>query len=532
MKISSTAHTSVFLCLDFPYHASFGCDLHSWTFHPPEQSREKTTLQNRNRTLEPHPSRDAMNVIENHVAEQKRLTHHIGISDLPMGEDVGCASKTGLVFVHYSVGHGLSRGFFFQPKMGDFNVVQWNEANEEMDLQPVIDEATVGRLMSSAVRSHHHSQPGEAVSEINVDFGKYNPDKLSLWKALTCFINEDVLRRCGLALEMVITPGDIRTVTAAVKSHSLEPEKHLVPYFKDTHRAPCFPSVPQLVPMIKRYRTWKRVTKTGASAPPDQNAWEETGGREKEYFELFKDPSQITALNFDPSPLLVKFLNIEFPSTMGDENSAPLVNQAEVDTFFGVFQLSFLLFLYLGSLEGMEYWKQIIHLITASSTFLTSIGTSVASGERKGETTSFVERFLILWKDQLSFAPADFFEGDLLSDNFLQASFVNLFSSHSTTDAGSSLNSFKAFLNQTFGRQFLTDIMSRVNARSKETDQVVGISTEKHTMDVEDQHPMSSFANKEEYLAELNINNATTVYEAEKPLRMSWMLPPVADKSK
>jgi len=276
---------------------------------------------------------------------------------------------TGLHFVYHGTGMGARQGFFIMVGNKDIHVKRWDSSQEE--ILPRID------LSESSLRNLHHSL---AIGELNEYLGPYPLQQHHTWKNITNFISLDVLDRADCSLCSLIYPGDDSDVLVLERTpaqttrnkHGGHSSEAVKPYFPDSARIARFSDL-QMIEM-----------ELIESLPPGP-----------------KRASTVTAMMMDKSTLV--------------EHMITHIHQGSWSQFLGEIQLSFVLFMVLYSYPALKQWKLFVY--------------SVCSSERLLQNNQpFTSAFLRMLFGQLNFAPADFFENELSTQNFLRPTITALFS--------------------------------------------------------------------------------------------------------
>jgi hypothetical protein len=128
-------------------------------------------------------------------------------------------------------------------------------------------------------------------------------------------------------------------------------------------------------------------------------------------------------------------------------------NQSWAD-LLGEVQLSFVLFMLLYSHPALVHWKMMVYTISSSERYL------------KGNP-HFTAAFLRVLFSQLNFAPTDFFENELSTQNFLRPTITALFASLSGPDISATLQEHKKRLRTFLQKKFNlyeTELFTSVDA--------------------------------------------------------------------
>lgn len=204
--------------------------------------------------------------------------------------------------------------------------------------------------------------------ELDANLGPYDQEHFARWQALTNYWDDQVLARVGIRFGAIVLnaiPDDVSKFSA---------EESLA------YCAPQFTVLPDLA----------RVSKNLRSMETDSTS------RGTEFFKSSKGiwltPAEITALQLDPSRLILRLLELSY------EN--------HFTQFMGEIQLAFICFVYLSSLQGLEFWKTAIHMVSSSTALKSTHSKSISD-------------FCDLMANQLFLLPKDLFQNELLIDNFL-----------------------------------------------------------------------------------------------------------------
>jgi A1 cistron-splicing factor AAR2 len=276
-----------------------------------------------------------------------------------------------------------SHGMLLVIKPGRTVALRWLAAADE--LVPVSEPEQAG--VEAAVRS----------GELDARLGPYDLDRFADWQALSGCIDEATLARARLPLGVVVAPGGLA---------GAGPEPPLAGV---RYASPRFIELPHVAALARELRARRAGAAAGAATSAGAattTAGAATAGaptsvaddraaapwflRNEAGAQL--SAAEITALHMDPSPLVERLLARSYGGAL---------RGLLADT-----QLALLLFLYLASLEGLEFWKGAVHLVCASEALRRRRGAEVAA-------------FLASLQAQLGLLPPDFFKDELLEDNFL-----------------------------------------------------------------------------------------------------------------
>lgn len=276
---------------------------------------------------------------------------------------------TGLHFVYHGTGMGARQGFFIMVGNKDIHVKRWDSSQEE--ILPRHD------LSEESLRNLHHAL---AVGELNAFLGPYPLQQHHTWRNITNFISLDVLNRADCLLCSLLYPGDDSDVLVLERTpaqstrnkHGSSTSEAVKPYFPDSARIARFSDL-QMIEM-----------ELIESLPQDA-----------------KRASTITSMMMDKSALV--------------EHMITHIHNGSWTQFLGEIQLSFVLFMVLYSYPALKQWKLFIYSVCSSERLLQ-------------QNQPFTSAFMRMLFGQLNFAPADFFENELSTQNFLRPTITALFS--------------------------------------------------------------------------------------------------------
>ncbi|ETW08543.1 hypothetical protein H310_01103, partial [Aphanomyces invadans] len=192
--------------------------------------------------------------------------------------------------------------------------------------------------------------------QLDGNLGAYPQKHAKSWHRLSKYITKDILAKCGLTVGGTISPGDPDAVSldrgdAAIK--------------------PFFPDVAQVA-------RFTRLTK-----PTSQRV-----------------ASDLTRYHVDSSEHLEWLLKTHYSN--------------DWRALLGEVQLSFVLFLFISSLDALHQWKQFVWMLCSCEDAVTTRPELFAA-------------FLQLTQVHLEQVGTDFFQDELATDNFIKASLASLF---------------------------------------------------------------------------------------------------------
>jgi A1 cistron-splicing factor AAR2 len=276
----------------------------------------------------------------------------------------------GLHLVYFSTGMGARQAFFIDTKKGDMCIKSWNSATEEIMMVPNLPGNALDNLTNMVLQG----QP-----DVYERLGPYAMDKMEQWERLTSFVDGAVLRRADCAPHVKIVPGD------------MSPAGERSPYspgsvkFRPNPQPPVAPEeethVPRFAPIADVEARLRADLLQGDS---------------------LEVSAQLTAMALDKT-VVVEALCADY-------------FQGSLKALLGELQLSFVLFLLLHSYPALEHWKLML-------------STAVTCEGLFRKDANFACALLRLVHTQLNFAPADFFESELSSENFLRRVLSSLFQS-------------------------------------------------------------------------------------------------------
>lgn len=276
---------------------------------------------------------------------------------------------SGFHFIYHGTGMGARQGFFIKVANKEVIVKSWDASQEEILPYHTLSDESLATLHRSL-----------AIGELNAFLGPYPLQQHHTWKNITNFIADAVLARADCAAGCLIYPGDDADVLILEKTPAQQ-MRHLAnndapsavkPYFADTAR-------------VARFSDLKMVQMEIMESIPV--------GQQK--------ASALTAMMMDKSSLIEHIVKYFYGGSALD--------------LLGEIQLSFVLFMMLYSYPALNQWKQLIYTVCSSERYLQI-------------NPQFTAAFMRVLFGQLNFAPADFFENELSTQNFLRPAITALFS--------------------------------------------------------------------------------------------------------
>jgi A1 cistron-splicing factor AAR2 len=295
---------------------------------------------------------------------------------------------------------GASHGMLLAVQPGRTVALRWLAAADE--LVPVSEPEQAG--VEAAVRS----------GELDARLGPYDLERFAEWQALSGCIDEAALARARIPLGVVVAPGGLA---------GDDPEPPLAGV---RYASPRFLELPHVASLARELRA-RRASAEAAGAAAGAELDSGTAPwflRNEEGAQL--SAAEITAFQMDPSPLVERLLARSYGGAL---------RGLLADT-----QLALLLFLYLSSLEGLEFWKGAVHLVCASEALRHHRGAEVAA-------------FLASLQAQLGLLPPDLFKDELLEDNFLTEALASILGAADLAgDAASAARQLRATIAARFGQ--------------------------------------------------------------------------------
>lgn len=229
------------------------------------------------------------------------------------------------------------------------------------------------------------------------------------WKRQSSYITKQVLEMLNLNVFFTVQPGQVDELFGSLQSDN----NSVVCYHPDNFRRPMFTSIPN-----------ERRSDSTAT------------------------PEQITKFNMDATQRLEKLLEYyrNLASNHSEQNCIDRNIYRDEQLLLGEQQVSFILFMLLFSLPGLEQWKKLTDLLCSCDDML----------HTRPCLFSVFTRNL---RFQLETAPCDLFTDELSADNFLRSALEKLFD---TADESSSLDAslkrnierLKSFVISKFGWSF------------------------------------------------------------------------------
>jgi A1 cistron-splicing factor AAR2 len=272
---------------------------------------------------------------------------------------------SGLHFVYHGSGMGARQGFFVDVGNNDLIVRCWDSSQEEILPTQTLSEESVQSLQRAILSG-----------ELNSNLGPYPLQQHHVWKNNTNFITYGVLERADCTPGCLLFPGDdsdMLVIDKKSKHASHDVSLAVKPYFPDSARVARFTDIQML-----------EMAMVESIPSSDQKA------------------GLITAMMMDKSALIEHMIAHAYNGYWAG--------------LLGELQLSFMMFMLLYSYPALKQWKLMVYTICSSERYLHS-------------NLPFCYAFMKILFSQLNFAPADFFENELSTDNFLRPVITSLFSS-------------------------------------------------------------------------------------------------------
>ncbi|GBG26328.1 Protein AAR2-like [Hondaea fermentalgiana] len=387
----------------------------------------------------------------------------------------------GLRMLHYRLGgsDGPARAFFFQlgnpEQSGDEKAhrvvaLRWDKALEDFAL---VDEEDTARITAAVHRL-----------ELDANLGAYDPEHYARWQQLTQFWDERVLNVAGLRPDVLVLgagndhddnndgldTGDDMDLTGDKVSHSSPGG------VGSDYCTPHFTTLPDLARLSRQMRANGTLSDTKGA-----HFFKSASG-------AWLSPAEITALHLDPTPLLQRLIKVAY--------------HGDYELFLGEIQLAFILFVYLASLPGLEFWKTAVHLVASSASL-------------RQEKPSWISLFCNVLAHQVFLLPKDLFQNELLEDNFLSEALSSLLDE---SEASAALKPAIVDLRAALRQQYGASLLARLDAF---------VDEEERAFEAASLQPAST-----DLLAQA-VEEATLADGAQeppqpklrKPERMAWMLP-------
>lgn len=299
----------------------------------------------------------------------------------------------GLHFIYHGSGMGDRQGFFVMIENNVVVVKSWDSSQEEILPRHNLSEESLSSLHSALARG-----------ELNTFLGPYPFQQHHTWKNITNLITTSVLNRSDCTVDSLLFPGDDSDLL--VIDQALDrPERRktteseaVKAYFPGTARIARFVDLQRM-----ELELIERIPVGAAKA------------------------AAVTVNMLDKSNLLQHLVLGTFGGSWAD--------------LLGELQLSFVLFMLLYSHPALHHWKQMVYAICSSERYLQG-------------NPHFTAAYLRVLFSQLNFAPTDFFENELSTQNFLRPSMTALFASLSGPQMDASLLEHKKRLRTFIQKKF------------------------------------------------------------------------------
>jgi A1 cistron-splicing factor AAR2 len=321
----------------------------------------------------------------------------LGVSDIPPGLHV----------VYYGSGMTGRESFFLELSPGEICIKRWDKLSERIYICRDDEDDRNAGLPDGAAQNMR-----DAITRRRIDvierLGPYPIERKSRWVNLSCFIDENVLRRAN-CLDTVVTQSAPLPTTPAGATNSKsglesgindEIDKRIV----QAQYAPIQATQRREREDIRQKQKRRGVDNRVGSA--------------------------LTATAMDKSRLVLQLCSEYFEGSRKG--------------ILGEMQLSFLLMLLVYSNDALEHWKLLVNTLSLSGQLFVS-------------DSKFTCAFLQLMYTQIAFIPEDFFEIEVSKDNFLRPVLSNLYESLSSSPS-SSLSSSSPLLSSSLSSSLSEDV--------------------------------------------------------------------------
>jgi len=397
--------------------------------------------------------------------------------DTPVGTHVGLDLKSyaigkrfqglklappGLRFLHYRVrgADGLAHGVFLRLGRDRNRVAALRWRSDMEDFQLVSQEDRV-KIEAAVLRF-----------ELDSCLGPYDVQNFNKWHDLTGYWREEVFERAGIEFGAVVIGNIEEQHRSALESDGL------------SYCAPSFTILPEITEISKRIRAAANSSEKDVSTEGGSHFLFGVDGKRME-------TSKITELALDPTELILKMVQVDY--------------SGDFTTFLGELQLAFVIFIYLASLRGLEFWKTAVHLISSSTAL-------------KRIRTGWVRRFLHVLGAQFFLLPRDLFVNDILSESFFVESLSNLLETDGTP---SELSSDVAGIKEVIRSRYGNSIVVQLEKYQEESENYVMMGVVKTS-------EILSSADSSQEITTPDVDRSQSAQEKNKESRkrMAWMLPP------
>ena len=251
---------------------------------------------------------------------------------------------------HGSAGAEDTVGEFIDARAGWVDVRKWDAREETLGKGCGQSDADAAAVRDAAANAERRA--------LDARLAWYPREIEDMWVRMSGFVTRGTLRRCGVDVGTRIVAGD---PDADARRDARDA---VTPYFEDAHRAATF-------------------TVEATSRQPSG-----------------KTPAEVSAMNLDANVRL--------------EHALGCFEEDGWRGLLGEFQLAFVLLMALSSMEALEQWKRLTHVVCSCA--------ETAVFEHPELYSNFIDAL----DAQLGRAGEDFFVDDYSEDNFLRPCLVSL----------------------------------------------------------------------------------------------------------
>ena len=296
------------------------------------------------------------------------------------------------------------------------------------------------------------------------------PESQSRWNHLTSFVTLELLSRCNMPINARVSPGTPEDMWSLIGGDRERRKQDKQQWCSEMPVSTVLTAISTACATTTV--TKARVsTSTTTSVRKAAQSVDISGSMEHLHLPVFSPfPSYLSASNVEPSEISrittdrhdgTRRLQALIASNAPSQNARPSSGR----DVLGEMQIAFVLFLYLGSSNGLRHWKKIVHLVcTCEKAMLEHLNPELNPEQMPSPCISYVffERFLDVLRHQLEKVDSDFFIDPLSADNFIQASIQNLFSICLVDNPDSSIlrekvERFRQFMLKKFGVDVMGD---------------------------------------------------------------------------
>ncbi|GJQ08298.1 hypothetical protein GpartN1_g89.t1 [Galdieria partita] len=266
----------------------------------------------------------------------------------------------GIHFLYFSTSNVMRSGIFFEAASRQVIIFGWNSKEEFFQLVEIVDNTELWHQL-----------------QYNVHLAIIPPETDREWKRQSNYLTKDLLQNLNLSIFSHVQPGQVDELYGNLANNG-----SVVPgYSLDNVRTPIFTPIP----------SERRAN-------------------------IHSTPEEITKFNMDATQRLESLLehyNYLTNSCADVDYSDKHLSRGEY-LLLGEQQVSFILFMLLFSLPGLEQWKKLTDLLCSCDDMLRT----------HAHLFSVFTRNL---RFQLEAAPCDLFTDELSADNFLRGALEKLF---------------------------------------------------------------------------------------------------------